>query len=58
VLARIRAGQQALLTFSDLPEPVGGTVKQAGGGEAVIEFTSPSPVLRPGMTAEIRIKLD
>jgi multidrug resistance efflux pump len=58
LLARIRKGQPALLTFADFPEPVPGTVKQADAGGTVVEFNSPSPLLLPGMTVEIRVKLD
>jgi hypothetical protein len=33
-----------------------GKVKALQGGLAVVEFTSPNPAVRPGMTAQVRIK--
>jgi multidrug resistance efflux pump len=58
VLGRIKPGQPALIMTADLQgEGISGTVKEIRGNQAVIVFTSPDPVLKPGMTAQARIKL-
>jgi multidrug resistance efflux pump len=58
VLKRIHPGQDALIFIADLPGAIPGTVKDAGANEATVEFISPSAVIRPGMTAQIRLKLE
>ena len=59
VLKRIRIHQPALITTADLPaENITGAVKEIRGAEVIVEFLSPSPVLKPGMTAQVRIKLE
>jgi HlyD family secretion protein len=58
VLARLRPGQQALVVLAELPgEGVPGTVREVKAGEVVVEFTTPSPAVRPGLTAQVQIKL-
>jgi multidrug resistance efflux pump len=57
-LKRIHPGQDALIFVADLPGAIPGTVKDAGANEATVEFISPSAVIRPGMTAQIRLKLE
>jgi len=56
-LARIRPGQDALVQFAEIPDAIPGKVKGIQGSQAIVEFTSPNPALRPGATAQIRIKL-
>lgn len=58
VLARIRAGQQAEIHAAEAP-PGGlpGTVKEIQGTQAIVEFVSPTPALKPGLTVHVRIKL-
>ena len=57
LLARIRVGQDALLFVADFPGATPATVKQIRANDVLLEFTSPSPVIRPGMTAQVRLKL-
>jgi hypothetical protein len=38
-------------------EPLSGTVKSIEGGRAVVEFESANPLVKPGLTAQIRIAL-
>jgi len=58
VLARLRPGQEALIVMAELPgEGIPGTVREVRAGETVVEFTSPSPAVRPGLSAQVRIKL-
>lgn len=57
-LPRVRTGQQAVIQLADLPnEGLPGEVSEVGQGRAVIDFVSPSPGIRPGLTAHVRIKL-
>ncbi len=59
VLARIKPGQQALVIAADLGgQGIPGTVKDIQNTVVKVAFTSPSPVLRPGMTAQVRIRLE
>jgi multidrug efflux pump subunit AcrA (membrane-fusion protein) len=59
ILARIRPGQQALVIVADLQgQGIPGTVKDVENTVVKVAFTSPTPVLRPGMTAQVRIRLE
>jgi multidrug resistance efflux pump len=56
--ARIKAGQQAAVIVADLPgEVLGGVVKIVEGGKVTVEFGNPSAVVKPGLTAQVRIKV-
>ncbi len=58
VLARLRPGLESVLVLAELPgEGLPGQVRQVTPAETVIEFTAPSPAVRPGLTAQVRIKL-
>ena len=57
VLARIRPGQTALVQVAEVPgEGINGTVREIREGQAVIEFDSPNPLIKPGLTAQVRIR--
>jgi multidrug efflux pump subunit AcrA (membrane-fusion protein) len=58
ILPRIRAGLPVLIRMAELPgEGLTATVREVAGEKAVIEFSSPSPLIRPGMTALVVVKL-
>jgi multidrug resistance efflux pump len=58
VLARIRPGQGALITVAEVPnENLSGVVKTAADGKVTVEFTSPTSLIRPGVSAQVTIKL-
>ena len=58
-LARLAIGGEAMLFFADIPgEGIAGTVAEIRDGQALIDFTSPSPFIRPGMTAQARLTLE
>lgn len=58
VMKRIRPGQQAAIFVADMPnEALQGEVKSVEGGRVLVEFSNPSPLVRPGMTAQVRIRL-
>jgi multidrug resistance efflux pump len=53
VLARIRVGQHAFVRVSDAELP--GEVHEIRGGEVVVYFTSPEPIMELGTAAQVRI---
>ena len=56
---RIQAGQPALVVLPDQGgEGITGSVKGIQGNQAVVAFTSPNPAIRPGMMAQVRIKVN
>jgi multidrug resistance efflux pump len=55
VLARMHAGQQAAITVAETPSPLSGQVKSVDQGKVVVEFANPDPVVKPGLTARVRI---
>jgi len=57
---RLRPGQQALVTILDLQTGgMPGAVKTIGeDGRVVVEFSSTLPAIKPGMRADVRLKLE
>jgi multidrug resistance efflux pump len=59
VLKRIRPGQPALVLIPDLQSAgITGDVKEIKGTQVVVEFNSTIPAIRPGMVADVRLRLD
>ena len=59
VLKRIHPGQQALVLLLDLQSSaMEGIVNKIGDTQVIVEFTSASPAIKPGMLADVRFKLD
>ncbi len=57
-LARLVPGDEAMLFFADVPgEGIVGTVAAIADDHALVHFTSPTPIIRPGMTAQARLRL-
>jgi HlyD family secretion protein len=57
-LLRIKPGQPALVLVPDVSsEGLPGQVKEIQDTRVIIEFTSPNPAIKHGMTASARIKL-
>jgi multidrug resistance efflux pump len=58
VLERIRPGQEAVIQLAEIPtEGLPGKVREIHNGQVAVEFVSPSTAIRPGLTAQVRIKL-
>lgn len=58
LLRRLKPGLPALVELAELPEGgVPATVRGVEDGKAYVEFSSPSPLVRPGVTAVVRLKL-
>ncbi|MBI5282039.1 MAG: hypothetical protein HY858_10180 [Candidatus Solibacter usitatus] len=59
MLKRFAAGQAALIQIAEIPgDGIPATVKTVNESQVVLEFSSPSPMLRPGMTAVAKLKLN
>ena len=57
VLKLIQVGQPALVIVAEQAgDGILGKVKALPENEAIVEFISPNPALKPGMTAQVRIK--
>jgi multidrug resistance efflux pump len=55
---RIKAGQSAAIFIAEVPSgEIVGTVREVSNGLVIVDFTSPTPAIRPGVTARVRIKL-
>jgi multidrug resistance efflux pump len=58
VLPLVRAGQHAVIHVAEAPGGgIPGTVREAKGGQVFVEFASPNPAVKPGLTAQVIIKL-
>jgi hypothetical protein len=54
----IKQGQQAIVIVADLPnEGLPGAVKSIDDEQVIVEFANPSPLVKPGHTAQVRIQL-
>jgi len=59
VLKRLHPGQEALVLIPDLQSAgFPGAVKEIRDGEVIVEFNSTMPAIRPGMLADVRLKLE
>lgn len=57
-LQRIKAGQPAAIHIAELPnESVSGAVREVSGNLVIIDFISPTPLIKPGLTAQVTIKI-
>jgi len=58
-LSRIRPGQPAVVLISDFqPEGIAGIVGQIKDSLVPVEFASPNPAIKPGLAADVRIRLE
>lgn len=59
LLPRIKPGQAAAIHIAEVPgEPVPAVVREIVEGRVTVDFTSPTPAIRPGMSAQVVIKLN
>jgi multidrug resistance efflux pump len=57
-MARIKVGLTATVRLPELTtEEFPGSVREIRGTQVIVDFTSPAPIVRPGLTAQVRIKL-
>jgi hypothetical protein len=58
-LARIHPGQEAVVLLLDLQGTgLQGTVKEVKDGTVTVEFAGAIPGIKPGMRADVRLKLE
>ena len=58
LLKQIQPGQAAIIVLAEYgAEVIQGEVKSVSDSSAVITFLSPSPAIKPGLTAQVRIQL-
>lgn len=57
VAPRIREGQQATVQVAEFPEPLPGVVREIKASTVIVEFSNPSPEVKPGLTARVKIRL-
>lgn len=56
-LQRVKAGQDALVIVAGAGDGLPGKVKEVAGTQVVVSFANPNPGIRPGGTAQVRIRL-
>lgn len=58
VVARVRVGQPVSIHVAEVPDEIAGSVREVKDGRVMVDFTSPTPAIRPGSTAQVRIRFD
>jgi len=56
-LARMRVGQEALIIVAGASDAIVARIAEIRGNEVILRFASPSPAVRPGATAQVRVKV-
>ncbi len=52
---KLTVGGRAFVQIAEAGEaPLNGTIREISDNQAIVEFTSPSPTIKPGMTAQVR----
>ncbi len=58
ILKRIQQGQPATVVIAEsADESIEGKVKEIKDNKAIVEFLSPNPSIKPGLTARVKLKL-
>lgn len=57
VLAKLQPGQTASVILAELSEPLTAEISRIENGKVYVMFGSPDPAIKPGFTAQVRIKL-
>ncbi len=57
VVPHIKLGQPVSIHVAEFPDEIVGTVREIKDGRVIVDFTSPSPAIRPATTAQVRIRL-
>lgn len=56
-LPRIKAGQLAGIRVAESGDEIPGQVREIKGAQVLVDFVSPDPNIKPGLTAQVRITL-
>lgn len=57
VLARIKAGLPAQVNVAETADTLSGQVRLVENNKVYVEFASPTPLIRPGMTASVSVQI-
>jgi multidrug resistance efflux pump len=57
LLPAIKPGQAALVGVAEAPSGISGSVREIKAGQVFVDFTSPAAAVKPGLTAQVTIKL-
>lgn len=57
-LPRVKPGQIATVHIAEASEEIPGLVREVKGTQVLVDFVSPGPAVRPGLSAQVRIFLD
>ncbi|MGI8741821.1 MAG: HlyD family secretion protein [Bryobacteraceae bacterium] len=57
LLPNIRAGQPALVEVAEAPGGMPGLVREVKAGQVFVDFSSPAATVKPGLTAQVKIKI-
>ena len=57
IIQQIHQGQPASIQIAEAISAIPGTVREIKAGQVFVDFTSPSPVIKPGLTAQVKIKV-
>lgn len=57
ILPKIKPGQAAAIQIAEAPVAIQGAVIKVEAGQVFISFTSPLPAIKPGLTAQVKLKL-
>ena len=58
-LKRLKPGDPAMVFVADLgSEGIAGSIKEVQGNAATVTFTCANPAVKPGMTAQVRMKVE
>lgn len=56
-LAHIKPGQMAVIQLAEAPDAIEGRVSAIKSAQVTVEFISPTPLIKPGLTAQVTIKI-
>ncbi len=58
LLKRILPRMPVAIQIAEVPELIQGVVREVKDSQVIAEFTSPSPAIKPGMTAQARLRME
>ena len=56
-LGKIHAGQPAWIQIAEAPGALSGVVREVKGAQVYVDFANPLPAIRPGLSAQVKIKV-
>lgn len=56
--SKLQVGQPTLIQLAEAIQPLAGTINSIQGTQVIVDFMSPDPAIRPGLSAQMRIRLE